>query len=240
LDGDREDPAFPPGLAADLWAVGLKSSALRWDPSGLPRDTPMSAWWTAETELELGRPWLAISAADAARWQASSYLPPRGLPLGLQRALYPLPHEELVREAAERHELPWSLLAGVAREESRWNPRVVSKVGARGLMQLMPATAAATGAANGRPEIRPDDLFEPFISLDLGAAELGRLLRVFDGNRAAVVAAYNAGEAQALLWLKQCGSGCTEARYLAGVSFSVTREYTEAVLGAAAFYEQLY
>jgi soluble lytic murein transglycosylase-like protein len=240
LNGDREEPVFPPGLAAELWALGLKSSALRWDPSGLPRETPEATWWTAEAELELGRPWLAISAADAARWQASSYLPPRGLPLGLRRALYPLPHEEMVRAAAVRHRVPWSLLAGVAREESRWNPRVVSKVGARGLMQLMPATATATGAANGRPEIEPDDLFEPLISLDLGAAELGRLLEVFDGNRAAVVAAYNAGEAQALLWLNQCGDNCSEARYLAGVSFSVTREYTEAVLGAAAFYEQLY
>jgi len=240
LDGERVQPPFPSGLAADLWSLGLKSSALRWDPSGLPRDTAMSTWWTAEAELELGRPWLAISAADGARWQASSYLPPRGLPIGLQRALYPLPHEATVREAAERHEVPWSLLAGVAREESRWNPMVVSKVGARGLMQLMPATAVATGAANGRPKIQPDDLFEPFISLDLGAAELGRLLEVFDGNRAAVVAAYNAGEAQARLWLDQCGEDCSESRFLAGVSFSVTREYTEAVLGAAAFYEELY
>ena len=158
----------------------------------------------------------------------------------MQRALYPLPHEETVRDAAARHGVPWTLLAGVAREESRWNPRVVSKVGARGLMQLMPATAVATGAVNGRPEIRPDDLFEPLISLDLGAAELGRLLGVFAGNRAAAVAAYNAGEAQAELWLDQCGDRCTEDRFLAGVSFSVTREYTGAVLGAAAIYDELY
>jgi len=107
-------------------------------------------------------------------------------------------------------------------------------------MQLMPATAIATGSANGRPEMIPDDLFEPLISLDLGAAELGRLLRVFGGNRAAAVAAYNAGEAQARLWLEQCGDGCTEARFLAHVSFSVTRGYTEAVLGASAAYDQLY
>jgi soluble lytic murein transglycosylase len=146
----------------------------------------------------------------------------------------------MVREAALRHDLPWQLLAGVAREESRWNPEVVSKVGARGLMQLMPATAVATGRANGRPEIEPDDLFEPFISLDLGAAELGRLLRVFSGNRAAAVSAYNAGEPQALLWLDQCGGECTEARYLTTVSFSVTRDYTEAVLAAAEIYDELY
>ena len=240
LEGDPEKPEFQPGLAADLWAIGLHSSALRWDPTGLPRDDARSTWWTAEQELELGRPWLAISVADTARWQASPNIPERGLPLGLRYALYPLPFSSTVARAASMHDLPWSLLAGVAREESRWNPDVVSKVGARGLMQLMPATAVATGAANGRPEIFPDDLFEPFISLDLGAAELGRLLAVFSGNRAAAVAAYNAGEAQARLWLDQCGNSCSEARFLAHVSFSVTRGYTEAVLGAAAVYEELY
>jgi len=240
LDGEPEQPKFQPGLAARLWDMGLQESALRWDPNGLPREVARSTWWTAEAELELGQPWLAISVADAAQHQASAYLPARGLPDGLRRALYPLPFESTVHRAAARHNLEWSLLAGVAREESRWNPRVVSKVGARGLMQLMPATAAATGVANGRPEISPDDLFEPFISLDLGAAELGRLLEVFGGNRAAAVAAYNAGEAQAKLWLDQCGDVCSEARFLAHVSFSVTRGYTEAVLGAAAAYNELY
>ena len=240
LEGRPEMPAFAAGLARRLWAIGLHSSAVRWDPTGLPRDIARSTWWTAEQELELGQPWLAISVADTARWQASPYIPARGLPSGLRHALYPLPFESTVERAAERHGLEWSLLAGVAREESRWNPNVLSKVGARGLMQLMPATAVATGAANGRPEIVPDDLFEPFISLDLGAAELARLLGVFGGNRAAAVAAYNAGEAQAHLWLDQCGEGCSEARFLAHVSFSVTRGYTEAVLGAAAAYDELY
>ena len=240
LEGEPEQPVFAPGLAARLWTIGLPSSAVRWDPAGLPRDTARSTWWTAEQELELGKPWLAISVADAAWRQASSDLPEEGLPVSLQRTLYPLPFESTVCRAAVRHEIPWSLLAGVAREESRWNPLVVSKVGARGLMQLMPATAIAAGAANGRPELSPADLFEPLISLDLGAGELGRLLRVFEGNRAAAVAAYNAGEAQAQLWLEQCGQGCSEARFLAYVSFSVTRGYTEAVLGAAAAYDGLY
>jgi soluble lytic murein transglycosylase-like protein len=240
LEGEPEQPVFPPGLAARLWALGLPASAVKWDPSGLPREAARSTWWTAVQELELGRPWLAISVADAAWRQASSSLPEEGLPRSLRTTLYPLPFEPTLRRAAARHELPWALLAGVAREESRWNPIVVSKVGARGLMQLMPATAIATGSANGRPEMVPDDLFEPLISLDLGAAELGRLLRVFEGNRAAAVAAYNAGEAQARVWLAQCGEGCTEARYLAHVSFSVTRAYTEAVLGATAAYDGLY
>jgi soluble lytic murein transglycosylase-like protein len=240
LEGEPEEPTFAPGLADRLWRIGLESSAVRWDPSGLPRGSARETWWTAGTELEHGRPWLAIGVADAARWQAASDLPVRGLPVSLRRALYPLPGDRIVRDAAARNGVPWSLLAGVAREESRWNPTVVSAVGARGLMQLMPATAAAIGTANGRPEVHPNDLFEPFINLDLGAAELSRLVTHFNGNRAAAVAAYNAGDAQAQLWLDQCGDGCSEARYLATVSFSVTRSYTEAVLASAAMYEELY
>jgi soluble lytic murein transglycosylase-like protein len=240
LDGGSRPPVFPSGLAGRLWKLGLEESAVRWDPSGFPRQDAAATLWTARREVELGRPWLAIGIADAARRQASWMIPARGMPTDLQRALYPLPFEGEVRRSSERHRVPWSLLAGVAREESRWNPLVVSKVGARGLMQIMPATATATASANGRPEVTPDDLFEPMISLDLGAAELGRLLAVFDGNRAAAVAAYNAGEAQARLWLDQCGPSCGESLYLAQVSFSVTRGYTESVLASAAVYDELY
>lgn len=240
LDGEPTEPAFDPGLAAALWGLGLESAALRWDPAGLPRRDARASWWTALRELELGRPWLAISAGDAAWRQASTDIPHRGLPASLRRALYPLPGRAGVEAAARRGGVPWPLLAAVARSESRWNPEVVSKVGARGLLQLMPATAAAVGAANGRPDIAPDELFDPAVSLELGAAELGRLLERFGGNRAAAVAAYNAGEAQAALWLDQCGPVCTEARFLAHVSFSVTRGYTEEVLAAAAAYHELY
>jgi soluble lytic murein transglycosylase-like protein len=240
LDGDLEPPVFAAGVAARLWNLGLESAALRWDSGGFPKDSARSTWWTAEQELANGRPWLAIRTADAAWRQATSRIPERGFPRGLRLALYPLPDEAVVRHSATKHDVPWSLLAGVAREESRWNPEVVSKVGARGLMQLMPATAVAAGAANGHPEVSPDDLFSPAISLDLGAAELGRLLDVFDGNRAAAVAAYNAGEAQARLWLDQCGAGCSEHRFLALVSFSVTRGYVEEVLASAVAYEELY
>jgi len=240
LEGEPDAPTFAPGLAARLWALGLEGAALRWDPSGLPRDSARSTWWTALRELELGRPWLAISAADAAWRQASGWLPARGLPRSLRRALYPLPNRTDVDRAAERGGVPWPLLAAVARSESRWDPMVLSKVGARGLMQLMPATAVAVGTANGRAETSQDDLFDPAVSLELGAIELGRLLGRFDGNRAAAVAAYNAGEAQAALWLDQCGPFCSERRFLAHVSFSVTRGYTEEVLAAAAAYLELY
>jgi soluble lytic murein transglycosylase len=136
--------------------------------------------------------------------------------------------------------VPWALLAGVAREESRWDPEVVSRVGARGLMQLMPATAAATGRRLGRAAPEMDDLFDPAVSLELGAAELSRLYGVYSGQLAPVVAAYNAGEAQAELWLDQCGTPCPAEWYAANITFRATSRYTRDVLAAAAVYVELY
>jgi soluble lytic murein transglycosylase len=135
--------------------------------------------------------------------------------------------------------VPWSLVAAVAREESRWNPEAVSSVGARGLMQLMPATAAGLSTRLEQATGAPTDLFDPSVALRLGTAELQRLLDEFDGFTPAVVAAYNAGEAQARLWLDQCGTGCDETSYVAAISFGATRSYTADVLWAASMYREL-
>jgi soluble lytic murein transglycosylase len=151
-----------------------------------------------------------------------------------------LPHSDLVREAAATGAVHWSLLAGVAREESRWDPEALSAVGARGLVQLMPSTAIAVAASSGLPEPSADDLFDPSLNLGLGARELGRLIETFEGRWAPAVAAYNAGEVQARMWLDQCGPECTNALYLLNISFGSTRAYTAGVLSAAVSYRELY
>jgi len=215
-------PEFEPGLAAELWNIGLESEAARWDSSGFPRSDAVASTWSAARFLEFGFPRRATRVADGAWRQAGSEVPSR------------------VRSSAATANVDWSLLAAVVREESRWDAHALSAVGARGLVQLMPATAIAVAARVGAPEPTRDDLFDPRISLELGAVELGRLVEVFGGQRAPAVAAYNAGEAQARLWLDQCGSGCTEALYLMNISFASTRNYTADVLSAATVYAEMY
>ncbi len=97
------------------------------------------------------------------------------------------PYAELIWAAGERHSLNPALLAAVARAESAFDPRAVSRKGARGLMQLMPATARRFGLSG-------DQVFEPTKSLDAGARYLSWLTGRFDGDLARVLAAYNAGE----------------------------------------------
>jgi soluble lytic murein transglycosylase len=154
--------------------------------------------------------------------------------------LHPLPFPESTWRSAVAAEVPWTLVAGVAREESRWEAAAISEVGARGLMQLMPATAGAVAALHGLPTPTLEGLFDPELSLSLGSRELGRLYRTFESQPAPVAAAYNAGEAQARLWLAECGAPCPSERYVVSISFGVTSRYTRDVLAAAASYGELY
>ncbi len=89
--------------------------------------------------------------------------------------------------AEERNDLPSGLLSAVARQESGLYPCAVSRAGAAGLMQLMPATAAQFGVG---------DPFDPWQSLQGGGQFLKQLLGRYDGDLRLALGAYNAGPAR--------------------------------------------
>ncbi len=98
-----------------------------------------------------------------------------------------VPYGDLFHAAGRKHRLNPQLLAAVARAESAYDPRAVSRKGARGLLQLMPATAARFGVARR-------ELFDPARNVEAGARYLAFLVERFEGDLARVLAAYNAGE----------------------------------------------
>lgn len=97
------------------------------------------------------------------------------------------PWGALIYETARRHSLNPKVVAAVIGAESAGNPRAVSRVGARGLMQLMPATAERFGVPH-------ETLFDPVQNLEAGSRYLSWLVDQFPDDLAKVLAAYNAGE----------------------------------------------
>jgi hypothetical protein len=93
--------------------------------------------------------------------------------------------DKLIVAAARKFDVDATLISAVIKAESDFNPREVSNKGARGLMQLMPATAARFGVRNS---------FDPAANIDGGVRYLRWLLETFEGNADLAVAAYNAGE----------------------------------------------
>jgi len=107
-----------------------------------------------------------------------------------RRVLLKLPgkisdYESIINQTSEKYDVDSTLVKAVIRAESNFNHKAVSPVGARGLMQLMPTTAASLNVA---------DSFHPESNIDGGVRYLRYLSNLFKGNLPLVLAAYNAGE----------------------------------------------
>lgn len=124
---------------------------------------------------------------------------------------------EMLAKAGEAHDLDVDLLASVVRAESGGNPHAVSKAGARGLMQLMPKTAADLGVGNS---------FAASENIDGGTAYLDALLKKYHDNLALALAAYNAGPEAVERWHGIPPYRETRA-YVARVIHEFNRRYAE-------------
>ncbi len=95
-------------------------------------------------------------------------------------------YDDLIASASRRWSVDFSLIKAVMHAESAFDKDAVSRAGARGLMQLMPATAAM---------LQVHDIHDPYDNINAGANYLGMLLKKYKGNIKNALAAYNAGEA---------------------------------------------
>lgn len=93
--------------------------------------------------------------------------------------------DQIVQQAAERHDLDPALVKAVISTESGWNPTAISRKGAVGLMQLIPETAERFGVGNA---------FDPVQNVEGGTSYLKSLLDHYNGDLTKTLAAYNAGE----------------------------------------------
>lgn len=148
---------------------------------------------------------------------------------------FPLAYKEQIDNVATSINIPPTLIFAIARQESAFLKNAKSRVGARGLMQLMPATAKET-ASKGGIKHSLVDLFDPAHNILLGSRYLKQLLDKYDNNTVFAAAAYNAGPYRVDRWLKDRPSSLPIDIWVETIPFRETRGYVKNVLAFEVIY----
>jgi soluble lytic murein transglycosylase len=160
------------------------------------------------------------------------------LPREAWEIFFPLSNWDVIRQEARRYSIDPYVAAGLIRQESVFNPNAISRVGARGLMQLMPATGQLIAKRDGTGTITAADLYNPGLNIKLGMNYLAQLIGQF-GKIEYAAAAYNAGPGRARQWIAERGSLDMD-EWVESIPFSETRGYVQSVLRNSANYRRLY
>jgi soluble lytic murein transglycosylase len=219
------------GLAADAGAEARELASRR----GLPQSDRLALAALLQDAGQYDAAQRVILDAYAVPLAAG----PRGGEPDLWWAAYPQAFAPDVARAAAKAGIPPPLLFAVMREESGFRPQVLSAVGARGLVQIMPETGRRLAEGLGATSYTPDELFIPARNLELGAAYLAQLLARFDGRVSAAVASYNAGPEAVERWLAQ-GAALEDDEWIESIPYDQTRSYAKRVLRSFNAYRTLY
>ena len=209
-----------------LWRLGLNKEAWEAWRSQEANDAPSPQELLLEGRLRMGvnDHWTGLSRL----WRTSLRLvspicKTRHL---LHSNLHPQPLLPVFLEASQQENVRLELLQAIARQESRFAPAVISPVGAVGLLQLMPATAAEMAGK----KLSADDLREPGRNAMLGARYIAGLLNLWQGSPWLAVASYNAGPGAASSWVS-AELELDPELWVERIPYPETRLYTKKVLG---------
>ncbi len=162
------------------------------------------------------------------RWSAS-----------VLRAIYPLAYQQIILAESRDHRIDPHLLAAIVRQESAFAADVVSRAGARGLLQIMPRTGRSWASRLGVRDYDDELLFHPEINVHLGAAFFSHLQRRYRELQISLVA-YNAGPTRARRWQNRPAYGVDPELFAERIPFSETRRYVRGVQRQVRIYRQLY
>jgi soluble lytic murein transglycosylase len=157
----------------------------------------------------------------------------------LQLLAYPLGNPLWINRYAESRKLDPALLCAVILEESRFDPQALSVAGARGLMQIMPATGKEIAKSLKVRPFEEQKLYDPEVNIRFGSWYLARLLEEFGGKAHLAVAAYNAGPRAVKDWLARF-PGLSEDEFVERIPYLETRNYVVRVLTSRQVYRILY
>lgn len=150
---------------------------------------------------------------------------------------FPLAYKELFAGYLKDKTVSQSFAMAIARQESAWNPKVRSPVGASGLMQVMPATAKDTVKMfNIMGYSNPAQLLDPQTNINIGTSYLQHVFGRFENNRIFAAAAYNAGPGRINTWTGNSAGRIDAIAFIESIPFSETRGYVKNVLAYDAYY----
>jgi soluble lytic murein transglycosylase len=158
----------------------------------------------------------------------------------VRRLAWPLAHDRAVWKHSRAHDVDPYLVLGLMRTESTYNPMAVSRVGARGAMQIMPRTGNLLADLVHDEEFTTGDVEDPVVAAELGITYMGLLMERFGGAWPLAVASYNGGPHNVSAWLGGAGLDMPLDAFVEHIPFPETRRYVEKVAMGYAGYLSLY
>jgi soluble lytic murein transglycosylase len=203
-------------------------------------DRPLMAAFAMAAEEDINSPAELGLLVDLVRMYGDQSLSMRVVRAGASRGLILPERGYPMRSAPMGYGLSEPAFTfAITRQESSFDPYARSAVGARGMMQLMPATAASIARRAGL-DYSPSRLDDPEFNMRVGATFLGQLTDNFSGSYVLATAAYNAGPGRPPQWITSCGDprngGTDAADFIECIPFSETRDYVMRVMEAVQVY----
>jgi soluble lytic murein transglycosylase len=193
---------------------------------------PNSSSWSALAEAQIyasyGQTFRALRAIKRALPFAAS-APVNAIPLVYWRILFPEPYWDTIKSESAKNNLDPYMVASLIRQESEFDPSVVSYANAWGLMQLLPTVGKAMAREEGIKNFQTFQLLDPETNIRLGTRYLRQMLDRFGGVQEYALAAYNAGDNRVADW-EAAGPYQGMDEFVESIPFTQTREYVEAIL----------
>ena len=201
----------------------------------IPREIaadPDSGSWSALAEAQIyasfGETYRAMRALKRALpYAATASI--NSIPLVYWRILFPQPYWDTIKAESAKNNLDPYLVASLIRQESEFNPSVISYANAWGLMQLLPSVGKAMAREEGISHFETFQLLDPETNIRLGTRYLRHMLDRFGGVQEYALAAYNAGDERVVDW-EAAGPYHGMDEFVESIPFTQTREYVEAIL----------
>jgi soluble lytic murein transglycosylase len=201
-------------------------------------DSPMALLDLGDIYDRYGMPWQSIRlyqrVKDSINWKQRQQYASE-----FRFLMYPVPYPVQVLENAARCDLPPHLVYAMIREESRFDRQAVSRVGALGLMQLMPDTARRVARELEMPGWTEESLLDPEVNLAFGIWYAASLAEALGGDYLKMLAGYNAGPANAKRWFNGSTKRST-IETVDGIDYKETRLYVQRIVESANVYHSLY